>query len=696
MKKLLLLLFPFFTLAQQVSKVDFLHCSALVAPHFETRTIDGTVVYQFKVLSEIDSIRIDAKNMFFSNVVINGKTVNYKNNKNELVLFEGYKKGTNEVSFSYKAMPKQTLYFVGIGEGQQIWTQGQGKYTSHWLPSFDDVNEKVVFNISVNYDANFAVVSNGVYKGRDSKRNGIPNFNNSTWNFEMKKPMASYLVMLAIGKFEHQTETSKSGISIENYYKPVDADKYPYTYNGSKVIFDYLEKEIGVKYPWKIYRQIPVEDFLYAGMENTTSTLFAQDFVVDESGFNDRNYINVSAHELAHQWFGDMVTAKSGKHHWLQEGFATYYALLAEREIFGEDYFYYALYRNALQLRKAAKTDTIPVLNEKASSYSFYQKGAWALHVIREAIGEKAFQKAVKNYFKKYQYKNVETADFLNEIASVSDFDIVKFQKEWLEDYRFPNDQALALLKKNQSIRLLFEIQAQKNKPYAEKESFFMEVMKSNAFYGLKKEIINQIEAVPFNEKEALLRLAMQTNEVEVRQSVAETVEAIPDSFLIEYESLLLDNSYDTKEVAFVNLYKNYPEKRANYLELAKNWVGKNDKGLRILFLSYYLDFNYSNANSAQYSQYFYELLEYTSPKFESNVRQNAFESTLFLEPKNNKVLKNLVNAMIHPKWQLVKYARDTIRTLLKKEGYRELFSSYLNDLPELEKIQLQRLLEEK
>jgi aminopeptidase N len=88
--------------------------------------------------------------------------------------------------------------------------------------------------------------------------------------------------------------------------------------------------------------------------------------------------------------------------------------------------------------------------------------------------------------------------------------------------------------------------------------------------------------------------------------------------------------------------------------------------------------------------------LEYTLPKFESSVRQNAFESTLFLEPKNNKVLKNLVNAMIHPKWQLVKYARDTIRTLLKKEGYRELFTSYLNDLPELEKIQLQRLLEEK
>ena len=135
--------------------------------------------------------------------------------------------------------------------------------------------------------------------------------------------MSSYLVMLAIGNFLHKTEKSASGIPLENYYKPVDEDKYQYTYKHSTEIFNFLEKEIGVKYPWKVYRQVPVEDFLYAGMENTSSTIFAQDYVVDESGFNDRNYLNVNAHELAHQWFGDLVTAKSGKHHWLQEGFAT-------------------------------------------------------------------------------------------------------------------------------------------------------------------------------------------------------------------------------------------------------------------------------------------------------------------------------------------------------------------------------------
>jgi len=434
---------------------------------------------------------------------------------------------------------------------------------------------------------------------------------------------------------------------------------------------------------------------LYAGMENTSSTIFAQDYVVDESGFNDRNYINVNAHELAHQWFGDLVTAKSGKHHWLHEGFATYYALLAERDVFGDDYFYNALYRNSMLLRKEAKTDTIPILNEKASSYSFYQKGAWALHYIRETIGEKKFQKAVKSYLKKYQFKNVETADFLNEIAKVSDFDIIKFQKEWLEDYHFQTEQANILLKKSEFIRTLFEIQAQKNKPFKEKEAYFTEIMMSNGFYTLKKEIIYQITNVPFEEKSALIRLAMQTNEVEVRQSVAETIESIPASFQTEYESLLNDQSYDTEQIAFSNLYKSFPDKRENYLNIAQNWVGKNDKELRILYLTSYIDFHANDENNSTITNYLNELLDYTSPKYESSIRQNALEYVLLIAPNNLKALKNLVNGTTHHKWQFVKYSRDAIRALLKKEGFKELFTTLLPDLSETEKFQLQRLLDE-
>jgi len=440
---LLALFFINLSFGQQINNVDFIKCNAFVSPNASEKTISGSVTYEFKVKKAIDTIKIDAKNMEFSEVVINGKSVKFKNSGKTLDLFEGFKNGKNKLTFSYSAKPKQTLYFTGDfsnGTGQ-IWTQGQGRYTSHWLPSFDDVNEKVIFNLTVEIDSNLSfrsVISNGKEILEKSQKNnyGYAILNeppNNFFKFKMEKPMSSYLVMMAIGDFEKIEFKSKSRTTLEFYLVWYEIDKFEPTYRYSKEMFDYLEQEIGVKYPWGIYRQVPVRDFLYAGMENTTSTIFAQDFVVDEIGFNDRNYVNVNAHELAHQWFGDLITAQSGKHHWLQEGFATYYALLAERHLFGDDYFYEELNDYAEQLRRASKTDTIPVMNEKASSLSFYKKGAWALHVMREDIGAKNFQKAVKKYLKKYQYKNVNTDDFLKIVKDVSGYDVENFKKVWLE-----------------------------------------------------------------------------------------------------------------------------------------------------------------------------------------------------------------------------------------------------------------------
>ena len=357
------LLFTVFTFGQQTSKVDFKIVTGDIIVNAMDKKVSGTVKYLFEVKKAIDTIKINGIKMTFSNVKINNKEVKFSNSGKTINLFEGFKKGKNTLVFDYVASPKQTMYFNGFF-GNQIWTQGQGKYTSHWFPSFDDANEKVIFNLniqsfekSVGIFSNRVIISNGVLK--DIVKFG----GREIWKYEMQKPMSSYLLAIAIGDYVNKTVASISHIPLQLFIQPKDTIKFEPTYRYSKQIFDYFEKEIGVKYPWQIYKQVPIEDFLYAGMENTSCTLFAQDYVVDEIGFNDRNYVNVNAHELAHQWFGNLVTEKSGKHHWLQEGFATYYSLLAERQIFGDDYFYHQLYRSSLQLRNAAKTDTIPVMN---------------------------------------------------------------------------------------------------------------------------------------------------------------------------------------------------------------------------------------------------------------------------------------------------------------------------------------------
>jgi aminopeptidase N len=157
------------------------------------KSVSGEVTYYFVLNKSIDTIKIDAQNMDFSNLKINNVKVKFSNNRKQILLFDGYKYGKNQLTFNYLARPKQAMYFVGKGEQLQIWTQGQGKYTSNWFPSFDDPNEKLIFNLDIKFDNEFQVVSNGKLV------NKIANQDDFIWNYRMKKPMSSYLLMLAIG-----------------------------------------------------------------------------------------------------------------------------------------------------------------------------------------------------------------------------------------------------------------------------------------------------------------------------------------------------------------------------------------------------------------------------------------------------------------------------------------------------------------
>ncbi|PWA07872.1 M1 family metallopeptidase [Flavobacterium laiguense] len=686
--KYLFLFLSTFAFSQQTKSVDFKTVNGHININPNNKSVSGAVKYTFEVLKPIDTIKIDAQNMTFSAVVLNDSKIPFITNGKELLLIYPFQKGENYVRFSYEAKPKQTMYFVGseATNNLQIWTQGQGKYTSHWFPSFDDVNEKVIFNMDVTFDSKYQVLSNGILK------NKIENKDLTHWNYRMKKPMSSYLLMVAIGKFERNTQKAKSGTPLEMYIAPNDLGKQEPTYRYSKEIFDYLEKEIGVKYPWKIYRQVPVSEFLYAGMENTSSTIFTTRYLVDAIGFEDRSYTNVNAHELAHQWFGDLITAQSGKDHWLQEGFATYYALLAEKKIYGDDYFYSKLYESSMQLKQAAKTDTIPVLNAKASSLTFYQKGAWALHVLKEGIGEKAFKKAVKNYLLKYAYQNVTTQNFFDEIKKVSDYDLKNFSKVWLETSGFNSEIANVLLVKNNAMKVQLEVAKLRNKTLAEKQAFFEKTLQSDVYFTVKVSIVSQLMKEKFEDKKQLLRLALQTQNLQVRQAVANTLQKIPKEFRNEFETLLNDKSYQTQESALYYLWNSFENKRVDYLEKTKNWIGFNDFNLRILWLSLAVSTPEYSANKETYLQ---ELINYSSPNYEATTRQNALEYLINFNVINEAVLKNLVNATTHHMWQFSKFGRDNIRLLLKKSEMRTAFQTILPSLNEKEQFQLDRLLKE-
>ena len=695
MKLFFLLFFSTFLFAQQTKFVDFKTVNASLIINPVKRNVVGNCTYTFEVKKKTDTISIDAIKMEFFNLKINNKKVEFLESKKRLMLFEGYKLGKNTLTFEYEAFPTQAMYFVNWDFSKeidtpeevqgQIWTQGQGKNTSNWLPSFDDVNEKVIFGIEVTFHKSFEVVSNG------ELLNKVQNGDDIIWSYQMDKPMSSYLVMLAIGHFQKQSEVATSGIPLDYYYEKEDSLCVEPTFRYSKKIFDFFENEIGVPYPWKVYRQIPVHDFLYAGMENTTSTLFSRDFVADSIAYNDRNYLNINAHELAHQWFGDLVTAQSGKDHWLQEGFATFYALLAEKEVFGEDYFYFKLYKTAQELKEESTTDINPIISLNASSLTYYQKGAWALFYLRENIGRENFNLVVKNYLNKYAYQNVVTDNFLIEVSRVSDFDIQNFKQLWLEQTTFPEAEINELLQKNEFIKQYIQLCQNPLDVVKDKEEI-LNIMKSNAYFPVKELLVLQSETIGFDDKKYILDEALSTYDWKLRKAVAITLTEIPESFRLEYETLLNDKSYETKEIALFNLWKQFPEKKKLYLELAKNWNGFQDKNLKLLYLT--LSFLTSNEQKIKLD-FYHKLLTYTGSDYDSNVQQKALEHLLSLDLKTEEVLRSLVFGTASHRWQFVNFCKNAIRTILKDEKFRMILIKIKEDLPIREKTNLQRLLEE-
>ena len=641
-------------MAQQTDKVDFKRVEALMV--FNQLMIDSTTYnsyeIDFKILKQTDSIYLDAINMDFKHVALNNSAAKFKNDGKKLILYKDFEKDEEyKLSFAFFNAPKKAMYFLGWeSEGRnQIWTQGQGKYTSHWLPSIDDVNDKIEFDLKFAVPSAYSVISNGKLKSK------VDTADHVLWEYDMGKPMSSYLVAVAVGEYHKASELSKSGIPLEYYYYPEDSLKVEPTYRYSKQMFDFLEGEIGVAYPWQNYKQVPVHDFLYAGMENTSCTIFSDAFVVDSIGFNDKNYVNVNAHELAHQWFGDLVTAKSGAHHWLQEGFATYYALLAERNIFGDNHFNFKLYESAIDLgRQDIAGDGTSLLNPKSSSLTFYQRGAWVLHALRSAVGDKVYTQAVKNYLGKHKFANVETSDFISEVEQLYGRSLSGFVNLWIKQKQFPVDVALDLLKKQSTyINEYLMVDCQ--------------VKSSKCAQYLKYYVSDEAKVKVISQAPDLVTKDVFKNSLKVRQAISKYVTKIPKELKADYESLLDDKSYLTIENALYNLWVNFPEDRAKYLSKTRDVVGFNDKNVRLIWIVLNLNTPFYKADNKQ--ALYNELVSYTNERYNADLRINAFQYLGLIKSCNDECKSNLENAKSHHNWRLVKFAKQFSEQLQENKG---------------------------
>ncbi|HIK62662.1 MAG TPA: M1 family peptidase [Flavobacteriales bacterium] len=422
--------------------VDMQHLLLDVSFEPKIGKVIGNVALTFTpLLSRVDSLYLDAPNIIIHHILMDEKEIKFSQNKKGITLFFTKSlswENSYTVTIDYHCFPRKGIYFIGWNDEQnlsrkQIWTQGQGIDNRHWIPHYDEMNDKLITELIVHFDKDYKVLSNGNLIDKTEEGDL------TKWHYKITSPHPSYLIMLGIGEYDILEKTAESGTPLNLYYYPDWESRVSSAYRLSKEMFDYLEREIDVPYPWESYAQIPVQDFMYGAMENTTATLFGDFYFVDSVSFNDINYVYVNAHELAHQWFGDCITSRTSSHHWLQESFATYYGYMVEKEFFGKNYFDNTRRKaKDKSLKEALKNDN-PVACSFAGGVRKYPKGAMVLDMLKYVVGEDEYRKAIKHYLEKHAYENVDSEDLLIAFHESLGLSLDWFWEQWVYKGGEPN-----------------------------------------------------------------------------------------------------------------------------------------------------------------------------------------------------------------------------------------------------------------
>lgn len=411
---------------------------AIVEVHFEpaARKVIGKVTHTFTALRDrVDSIFFDGPGITINKASFNGAPLRYRTTRDGLWTFPATpmrhaEKGT--IVFEYTATPDKGIYFIGWNDPRglarkQIWTQGQAIDNRYWIPCYDNPNDKLITETIVTMPKPYKVLSNGTKKAERDNKDGTV-----TWHYAMTRPHSIYLLMLGIGEYGIETRRTKSGLPVDLWYYPDQPERVVPTYKFSTECIDFMEQHTGVKYPWEKYSQIPVADFIYGAMENTTATVFGDFMYVDQRGFLDRDYMGVNVHELVHQWFGDLVTARNFTDHWLQESFATFYPNLFFRQQFGEDDYQWRRRQHHNSALAAGEKDYLPVVSSIGGSARHYPKGASVLDMMVYVFGEEQYRRVINHYLKRHMYANVETNDLYQSFQDTLGLSPAWFFDEWL------------------------------------------------------------------------------------------------------------------------------------------------------------------------------------------------------------------------------------------------------------------------
>ncbi len=332
------------------------------------------------------------------------------------------------------ALPVQTGW-VTVDGGSFVLSEPDG--SAGFYPVNDHPLDKATYTIRVTVPNPLEVAANGVLTET------LDNGNTSTFVFELRDPMASYLTTINIDEFDTETMRSESGIPIRNYYStdlPGNVRK-PFARQGE--MLDYFSQIFG-PYPFEVYGSMVMNAEFDSALENQTLSIYGID-MIDFENVEDTEL--TVAHELSHQWFGDSVSVADWKDIWLNEGFATYSEGLWIEHLSGRealDDWVRSQYMDVVNNPQYFVPPGAPAADDLFNG-GVYVRGGLTLHALRLEVGDEAFFEILKTYFARYRNGNVTTGEFIAVAREVSGKELADLFEAWLYDETIPPIPAMGL-----------------------------------------------------------------------------------------------------------------------------------------------------------------------------------------------------------------------------------------------------------
>jgi aminopeptidase N len=404
--------------------VDVLHIHLDLRPDIERKRLDAHCITTVRAIEDgVARLVLDAGDLDIATVsrAADGSPLAFRATSETLeVTLEPPLRAGETLAFDVAYAvenPRRGLYFVEH-EPKHVWTQSQDSDARHWFPCFDYPTEKQPTSARVSVPKGQFALANGALTER------VESPTETQFLYEQRIPHATYLMTMVAGPFSEIAQ-AHDRVPVWYYTLPGREADGERAFGRTPEMIDVFERTIGVSYPYERYSQIAVTDFTMGGMENTAATTQTDRVLHDERAHLDYSADFLASHELAHQWFGDLVTCRDWSQAWLNEGFATYFeAVWLEADKGWDEYLYdiYGVVRRYLEEdeERYRRPIVCNMFRDPIELFDrhLYEKGAAVLHMLRGELGWDRMKRSLCRYVSSNAQRNVETIDLVRAIEA--------------------------------------------------------------------------------------------------------------------------------------------------------------------------------------------------------------------------------------------------------------------------------------